>query len=330
MSTNAPAVVGLDVAKAKVDVALLKCGKFKSKVIDNSPAGFAALMAWLTKQGVSESAFAMEATGTYHEALAQSLVDQGARVFVINPARIKRYAQASMLRGKTDSADARVIAQFFAAQQADLHPWVPPPAEVRRLRELTRRLQALKDLRQQEANRLASASEPQVLGSLNAVLTTLDEQIGAIEGSIHDHIDGHPALKADRDLLASIPGLGPRSIPVLMAELPLRSFESAAQAGAFAGLSPRRFESGQSVKAKTRISKIGAPRLRRTLYFPAIVAAQHNPILHAFYQRLLVNGKTKMAAIVATMRKLIHIAYGVIRSGKPFDPLHLENTQQAG
>jgi len=330
VSTDAPAIVGLDMAKAKFDVALRLRGKFKTKVFDNNPAGFAALLAWLAKYGVTEAVFVMEATGTYHEALALHLADQGARVFVINPARIKRYAEASMLRGKTDAADARVIASFFEAQHASLEPWVPPSAEVRALRELTRRLEALKDLRQQEANRLGLAREQRVRASLDAVLATLDEQIAQIERSIHDHIDRHPGLKADRELLASIPGLGTLSVPILMAEMPWRSFASAAQAGAYAGLTPRRFESGATVMAKSRLSKIGAPRLRRALYFPAIVAAQHNPILRRFYQRLLANGKTKMAALAATMRKLIHIAYGVIRSGKPFDPLYLEKTQPAG
>jgi transposase len=319
-------------AKAKFDVALRLRGKFKTKVFDNTPSGFAALNAWLAKHAVAQAAFVfvMEATGTYHEALALYLADQGAPVFVINPARIRRYAEASMLRGKTDAADARVIACFFEAQRSTLEPWVPPSAEVRTLRELTRRLEALKDLRQQEANRLGLAGEPRVRASLDAVLATLDEQIAHIERSIHDHIDRHPGLKADRALLASIPGLGALSIPILMAELPWRNFGSAAQAGAYAGLTPRRFESGATVIAKSRISKIGAPRLRRALYFPAIVAAQHNPILRAFYQRLLANGKTKMAALAATMRKLIHIAYRVIRSGKPFDPLYLHKTQSAG
>lgn len=317
-------IAGLDIAKAKIDAALLLRGKFKSKVFDNTPAGFAALCHWLARQGASGAACVMEATGTYHEALALYLAEHGERVFVVNPARIKRYAEASMLRGKTDAADARVIAQFFAAQQTRLDAWVPPAAEVRRLRELTRRLEALKDLRRQEANRVAPAQDAQVGASLAAVLATLDEQIAAIERAIHDHIDGHPALKADRDLLASIPGLGTLTIPILLAEMSLRGFTGAPQAGAFAGLTPRRHESGTSVRGRTRISKIGAPRLRRALYFPAIVAACHNPILREFYQRLLANGKTKMAALTAVMRKLIHLAYGVIRSGKPFDPLYLK------
>ncbi len=110
MSTDASVIVGLDVAKAKIDVALLIAGKFKSKVVANSAAGFAGLTAWLSKQGVIDAVFLMEATGIYHEAVAQFLADQGSPVFVVNPARIKRYAQASMLRGKTDAADARVIA----------------------------------------------------------------------------------------------------------------------------------------------------------------------------------------------------------------------------
>src|SRR5512135_3416853 len=271
--TASSPIVGLDIAKAKVDVALLARGKFKSKVIENTPAGFAALLDWLAKQGAAHPSFVMEATGSYHEALALFLSDQGLEVFVINPARIKRYAEASMLRGKTDATDARLIARFFEAQRASLHPWVPPAAEVRRLRELSRRLEALKDLRQQEANRLDPAADAHVLASLTAVLATLDEQIAAIERSIHDHIDGHPGLKADRDLLASIPGLGALSIPILMAELPWRSFHCAAQAGAYAAgahptaLRVRRHRPGQgahredpSAPAATRVVLSGHGR----------------------------------------------------------------------
>ncbi len=176
---------------------------------------------------------------------------------------------------------------------------------------------------------MIDASEQQVLASLNAVLQTLDDQIAAIERSIDHQINHHPGLKADRDLLASIPGLGPLTIAILLAEMPWRNFTSAAQAGAYTGLSPRRHESGGTVMAKSRISKIGSPRLRRALYFPAIVATQHNPILRTFYQRLLANGKSKMAGIAATMRKLIHIAFGVLHSGQTFDPLYLEKNGHA-
>ena len=138
---------------------------------------------------------------------------------------------------------------------------------------------------------------------------------------IRSHIDSHPGLKGQRDLLLSIPGIGETTAAKLLAEImDVKLYESARQLAAFAGLAPRPHESGSSVRRKARLSKSGAPRLRKALYFPAVVAMRHNPYVRAMSERLKERGKCPMQVIGAAMRKLIHIAYGVLKSGRPFDP----------
>ena len=164
-------------------------------------------------------------------------------------------------------------------------------------------------------------SEPTVHDSIATVLQTIDAQIRDIRRRINDHIDQNPDLRGKRELLESIPGIATATSAQLLVYLAQEGrFTKAKELGAFAGLTPRRIESGSSVKGKSRLSKMGEPRLRKALYMPAIVAMRHNPVMAAFAQRLLARGKPKMVVIGAIMRKLIHLAFGVLKSGKPFDP----------
>lgn len=318
-------VLGIDIAKATFALAALREGKLRHRSFDNTPSGFTQLLAWLDKQGIEKPLVAMEATGIYYEALATFLHEHGLTVFVVNPAQIKHFADAKLVRGKTDRADAAVIARFLHAHFADLQRWHPLPAAQRLLRDLTRRLTALQDLLHQESNRLESAGDDIVRLSIEAVMKALNEQIKAIEARIRQHIDDDPDLRREAALLHSIPAVGTKTSTLFIAEFRLARFKNAREAAAFAGLSPAQYESGSSVRGRTRISKTGASRLRAALYFPAIVAAHHNPILMAFYQRLLASGLAKKAAICAVMRKLIHIAFGILKSGKPFNPQFLQN-----
>ena len=313
--SDVDAVVGIDVAKAKFDCAWLCQGKFKTRVFANTPQGFEELRTWLSALG-GHPLLCMEATGSYHEALATHLADTGYRVAVVNPLRIKRFAEAELVRAKTDRLDARLIARFAAAHRPAL--WLPPAPEVRVLRDLVRRLEALLDLKGQETNRLGVASAP-VRPSIETVLGVLDAEITAIRAKIRDHLDQHPGLRHQKQLLDTIPGLGETTIALLLAEVNFQAFDQAREVAAFTGLVPRRQESG-TLRGRTRLSKVGSSRLRRALYMPAIVAIRHNPLIRGQYQRLLANGKSKMAAIGAAMRKLVHIAFGVLKSGKPFDP----------
>lgn len=312
-------ILGIDVAKAKLDVALrLPDGKIRSKVVDNDSAGFVSLSAWLEKHDVEALHICMEATGTYWEAVAEYLADAGHTVSVVNPAQIKAFGQASMVRTKTDRVDARLIAEFCARQQPE--PWQAPSPAIRELRALVARRSALDAMRTQELNRLPVARDA-VRDGIAAHLTYLEQAIAEIEAAIRQKIDDDPSLKAQRDLLDSIPGLGDKTIPVLLSYYggPLR-FDKAKAAAAFAGLDPRLHESGSSVKGKPRLSKIGHAALRKALYMPAMVAITRTAWGRAFRDRLATAGKPPMVIIGAMMRKLVHVAYGVLKSGKPFNP----------
>lgn len=313
--------LGIDISKLKFDLCLVReSGKLKHKVFPNTPSGFAQLSAWFTKQKVERVHACMEATGTYGEALATYLYDAGHVVSVVNPAIIKAYAQSYLSRTKTDKADATLIARFCAER----HPpaWHPLAREVRDLQALVRRLESLLEMHQLEVNRLeAGVSAEMVRESLTEHIAFLGEEIKRTESVIREHIDQHPTLREQRELLISIPGIGDTTAAQLLAEmLDVKLYKSARQLAAFAGLVPRLHESGSSIKRKARLSKTGAPRLRKALYFPAIAAIKYNPYIKAMSLRLKERGKCPRQIIGAAMRKLVHLAYGVLKSGKPFDP----------
>jgi transposase len=312
--------LGIDISKLKFDACLIReSGKFRHKVFPNSPAGFSQLSAWLIKHQVERAHACLEATGSYGEALTDYLHGAGHVVSVVNPAAVKAYGQSRLSRTKTDKADATLIAQFCAERRPPA--WQPLPAEIRQLRALVRRLDALAEMRQMEANRLDVAGAAVVKESLVGHLAFLDEEIARTEGLIRSHIGVNPGLRAQRDLLLSIPGIGDTTAAKLLGEiLDVKLYAGARQLAAFSGLAPRLHESGSSVRRRARLSKTGAPRLRKALYFPAIVAMHHNPHVRAMSERLKGRGKCPMQIIGAAMRKLVHIAYGVLKSGKPFDP----------
>lgn len=314
------AIVGIDVAKAKLDVALKQPNaKWRTKVVANTAAGFAELRSWLAKHGVSCAHVCMEATGVYWEAVACDLGDHGFAVSVINPAQIKAFAGAMGVRTKTDAVDAKVIAEFCSDRAPAT--WQAPSKSVRRLRALVGRREALVDLRTQETNRLEVAATEEVRQSIEQVIAHLNAQIEQIERQIGKDIDDDPTLKQQSELLASIPGVGDKTIAMFLSHYggELR-FGKTRQAVAFAGLDTRKHESGSSVQGKPRLSKMGHSDIRRGLYMPAVVAMTRTAWGKAFSSRLLAAGKPKMLILGALMRKLVTIAYGVLKSGTPFNP----------
>lgn len=309
--------LGVDISKKKFDVALFNNGKLKHKTFKNETIGFEYLLEWLGKQGVTQVHVCQEATGCYGEALAEFLFDSGFSISVVNPVRIKGYAQSELKRSKTDKQDAGLIARFCAAHKPEL--WKPQPKEIRQLRDMVRRLEALNDMRQQELNRMEAASGI-VEEQLNRHVTFLDNEIKQTKKLISQHIDNQPELKKRKELLESIPGIGVATINVILSEFSdITQFKNAKALAAFIGVAPRVRQSGTSLRARGMMSKMGRGALRKSFFMPALVAMRYNPSVIELKQRLTEAGKAKMAIVGAAMRKLIHIIYGVLKNGVPYD-----------
>jgi transposase len=311
-------VLGLDISKQNFDAALLDpsrpAAKPRHKAFPNSPAGFERLQEWL---GDAQVHACLEATNTYGDALARFLHQQGHTVSVVNPAQIKAFAGTQLSRTKTDKADAHRIAQFCQMHQPPA--WTPPTPEASTLQALVRRLETLQEMRQMEANRLDTSSAV-IRDEIQEHVLYLDAQIKKTERAIKDHIGNHPTLREQRDLLVSIPGIADTTAAAILSELlDVSQFTEARQVAAFAGLVPRLRQSGSSVRGRSSLSKVGSPRLRKSLYFPAMAALRFNPAIRALGDRMKASGKCKMVILGAAMRKLLCLAFGVLKSGKPFD-----------
>lgn len=312
--------VGVDVSKAKFDVALLlPKEKFRSKAFSNDHSGFSALLEWIALHVPTGEVphLCMEATGSYHEALACYAHDHGCMVSIVNPLLVRRFAELKRLRNKTDSADAKCLALY--CQDEKPAPWQAPSPGVRALQALVARLDTLQAMHQAESNRLDVAHES-VTSSIRQVLTDLNTAIAQVKAQIAKTVDDDPDLKRRAELLETIPGLGERTIPQLLAYIgcPER-FKSAKALAAYARLAPMVRQSGTSLDQRRGTHPMGHKRLKSLLYFPAMVAGTYNPLVKALWTRLKAQNKPGKVIVEACMHKLLTIAYGVLRSGKPFD-----------
>jgi transposase len=319
------AILGIDIAKLKFDAVLrLRSGQIKHRVFKNNLAGFVQLAQWLEREGIEHVHACLEATGRYGEALAHFLHAAGHEVSIVNPLRIKRYADSQLRRVKTDKSDATLIADFCFSQPVRL--WQPPAPAWRELQALVRDLDSLQIFYHQEANRLkAQPPSATVQTRLEQHLAFLKAQIAALKRAIQTFIRQHPFLKQQFDLLTSIVGIGALTAAPLLAEIPdIHQFQNARQLAAYAGTTPGFCQSGSSVYRPGHLVKTANARLRNALYFPAITAKRFNPLIRAFCQRLLASGKPPKLVVAAAMRKLLHLIFGVLKHQQPFDPLYLE------
>ena len=318
--------LGVDVSKAKLDVALLLPNdKVKSKVFANDRPGHQALIQWLLVQlsgGVQSLHICMESTGSYHEALACAMHDQDLIVSVVNPLLVRRFAESNGQRNKTDGADAKCLAQFCKEKRPER--WEAPSVGVRALQALVARLETLQDMRLAECNR-RDVAHVSVIESIAGVIAELEAAIVQVKAQIAKTIDDDPDLKRRAQLLDTIPGLGEKSIAQLLAYIgrPER-FKNVKAVTAFASLTPLIRQSGTSLDKRRGTHPMGHQELKRALYFPAMVAGRHNPLVATFWNRLKAQGKPGKVIVVACMHKLLAIAYGVLRSGKPFNADHLK------
>jgi transposase len=311
-------ILGIDISKLKFDVALAVRGTFKCKEFKNCTDGFVKLRSWLTKYGVSDVHACMEATSNYGDMLAHYLYDIGFSLSVVNPARIKSFGQSELSRTKTDKNDAQLIARFCHAMKPDL--WQPKAAYIREMQQWVKRAEALKRMKRQELNRKGTTSYSEISASIDQVITTIDKMLTEAKQAIKKLIAENNDLAIKSNLLESIPGIGEETISWILAFFGKpEDFERAKEVSAYLGLNPRQNQSGSSIRGRTKISKMGDATLRKALYMPALTAIRYNPVIKAFAANLKQRGKPPKVIIVAAMRKLTHIAYGVLKNNHPFN-----------
>jgi len=308
--------VGIDVSKQTLDVATYPIAQ--SLHVSNTATGHQQLHKWL-QQHDEVVQIALEATGRYGEAVRDFLVAEGYAVSYLNPRQIHAFAQIELHHHKTDRQDAQLIARYCALFEPDLYR--PRPTLRKRLQQRSRRLDQLKKMRQQEINRLQSGLQDTfVREQIETVIAYFDSLIQQTQQAIHTMIASDDALTAQQRLLCSIPGIGKTTADLILAEIDIDNFDDARQLAAYIGITPQHFESGTSVKKRAAISKQGNARLRCGLYMPAIVAKRYNPACQRLAARLTDKRKHGKVIVIAVMRKLVHQVYGILNSGRPFDP----------
>ena len=308
--------IGVDISKTKFDAhSQTPIDRRRSGVFQNQEEGFELFLRWL-KKAEGSLHVCMESTGIYSQALARFLYARGIEVSVINPARSKHYARALGLRSKTDAVDAAMLARF--AEERAPRPWSPPPAEIGALQESIRRIDQLKADLKRERNRAENLPLGMV-DSLRRHESFLVDEIARLEQEQAQLLRKCPTLQKDMQLLCSIPGIAEQTALRLLVLFRAHSFQSARQAAAFIGVTPRHVESGSSLHPRSRISKAGDAELRRALFMPARSAKIYNPLLKPWAEQLNQRGLAAKAVTAACMRKLIHIAFGVLKHQQPFN-----------
>ena len=316
------ATLGVDIAKQKFDVTLLteKGGK-RRKTFANTSVGFKALSIWLQRHTNAKIHVCMESTSVYWEELAEYLHEAGHQISVVNPVRIKGYAMSQLRRSKSDKIDGDVVADFCSTQKPKL--WTPPTEKQKKLRSLVRHLETLKKSRTQQQNRLYVCRDDEVRESLEVILAVIDSQIEQVKKRVRDLVNKDPDLKKKKELLQSIKGFGEKTAIHILAEMyDLDKYGDAKAAAADVGVTASHYSSGSSVRRRSKMSRMGKASIRGALHFPAITAMQHNPVIKKLVRRLEARGKHNGVIRVAVMRKLMHLAYGVLKHKKPFDPAY--------
>jgi transposase len=317
---------GIDVAKERLDCAAIGYGHKRpigQKSFPNTLDGIERAAAWVTKVSKAELSqvhAVLEPTAAYHELAARHLATKGMTVSLVNPAQIRSFAKGMAVLNKTDQIDAVLLARYGCLAQPKA--WTPPAEPLVELQALLARLDDLEGDLRREQNRYEQAC---VRGCSSAIkrsfvtsIRALKAQCKLLQEAIAEHFTAHEDLQADLKRLRTIPAVGPKTAMRMLALLRSHPFDSARQAAAFLGLVPIERQSGRSVRGRPRLSKAGNSRLRAALYMAAVVATKLNPNIKAQQQRLLARGKAKMSTLGAAMRKLVHICFGVLKSGNDY------------
>jgi len=306
---SAGVFVGIDVSKAHLDIAVRPHGEPWRERRDER--GIAALTARL--RALQPELVVLEATGGLEIELVASLLAAEVPTCVVNPRNVRQFAQAGGHLAKTDRLDAAVLAHFAEAMKPTPRPL--PDAQTRALQALLTRRRQLVEMVTAEKNRLAAAHE-NVRPSLQTHLDWLQHDLAQLDNTLHDEIRRSPAWREKDDLLQSVPGVGSVTAYTLIAALPELGQLTHKQISALVGVAPLNQDSGQ--QRGPRVIWGGRAEVRATLYMAALCGTRYNPVIKAFYQRLLAAGKRKKVALTACMHKLLIILNALLRSGQPW------------
>ncbi|RCW80045.1 IS110 family transposase [Phyllobacterium bourgognense] len=303
-------IIGIDVSKDRLDVHIRPTGE--AFAVARNAEGLSELAAKL--KSLCVALIALEATGGFETVVAASLTAQGLPVVVVNPAQVRSFANALGKRAKTDPVDAMVIAHFAEATQPDVRPM--PDETTQLLADMVarrRQIVAMIGAERQREKRVPAS----IAKSIRRLLKALEKELNSVDADIDGAVRGSPAWRLQEDLLQSVPGVGPVISRTLLAELPELGRLSGKQIAALAGLAPFTRQSGKW-RGKSFIGG-GRAAVRACLFVGAMVAKKHNPVLKAFFDKLVKAGKPKLVAIVAVARKLITILNAIIRDNQPWN-----------
>jgi len=313
--------IGIDISKHTLDVAYSINNRYRHKQFNNNAVGFEALLSWVTQR--DDIYICLEATGIYSFDIAQYLSMKKINVMVVNPIITHAFFKTELSRNKTDKADSKLIARYceHAVLNGDFEnkSYHPKGKDYEAIQRLVTRCDQLEKSKTQENNRLEASANKQASRSIKRLQKAINNEIIWIKKEISKIVKNNETFRQQVALLISINGIGERTAWSILAYIgDINFFAHSKQMASYAGLTPKIIQSGTSID-KSSLSKLGHKRLRKSLYMPALVAIRYNPTLKAVYERLISNGKPKKVAIVAVMRKLLMLSYGVLKSKKAFD-----------
>jgi transposase len=303
--------VGIDVSKAKLDMAVEP--KEQIWQIDNTESGIKSLLRRLGT--LNPTLIVVEATGGYEARLVEALCLANLPVARVNPGRVRKFAQGMNWLAKTDRIDARLLARF--GEKANPRLTKLPSEQEKRLTALVKRRKQVLDMLVAEQNRLENA-DPDVLAYIQGSINMLKSQLDELDDTIQSHIHQTPDLKKRRDLLTTVPGVGKVTASTLTAQLPELGSCDRKQIAALVGVAPFSHDSGKM--RGRRFIRGGRPPIRSVLYMAALSAIRFNPVIRAFYSRLISSGKPFKVALVACMRKLLTILNAMMRHHQVWNP----------
>jgi transposase len=304
-------IVGIDVSKDRLDVHVL-ADDVQPFAVARNGEGLDELNRRLAP--LRPKIVALEATGGFEQVVAASLAAAGLPLVVVNPAQVRAFAKALGQRAKTDPIDAAVIARFVAATEPEVRPL--PDEATRLLADLVGRRRQIVAMLAAERQRLTRLTARHLARSLKRLIAALERELNAVDTEIDTAVRGSPAWREREDLLSSVPGVGPVVARTLIAELPELGALGRKQIAALAGLAPYTRQSGRW-KGKTFIGG-GRSSVRTVLFMAAMTARRHNPVLAAFYNRLVDAGRPKLVALIAVARKMLTILNAILKTKTPW------------